>query len=87
MSLLFSWADEADDDLVYRTTKTTSERIVAAAKAKGRYNKYIYLNYGGQDQKVLQSYGDDNYARLKAISHKYDPQQVFQKLQPGGFKL
>ncbi|CEJ82348.1 hypothetical protein VHEMI02417 [[Torrubiella] hemipterigena] len=87
VSLLFTWADEADDELVYHTANTLFDRVVEAAKAKGRYNKYIYLNYGGQDQKVLQSYGDDNYARLKAISHKYDPQQVFQKLQPGGFKL
>ncbi len=35
----------------------------------------------------LRSYGDDNVRRLKDIARKYDPQEIFQKLCRGGFKI
>lgn len=53
----------------------------------GLYNAYAYLNDAGPDQAVFQGYGAGNLQRLRDISKKYDPEGVFQKLLPGGFKL
>lgn len=63
------------------------ERSVAAAAAKGLDHPYLYQNYAAQKQNVLASYGDANLSKLRAIAKKYDSDQVFQKLQPGYFKL
>ena len=49
--------------------------------------KYIYQNYASQNQDVFAGYGAANKQRLIDISRKYDPEQIFQTLQPGYFKL
>lgn len=36
---------------------------------------------------VIESYGPENVKFLQAVSRKYDPDHVFQRLVPGGFKL
>ncbi|KAM7191814.1 hypothetical protein V8F33_008661 [Rhypophila sp. PSN 637] len=46
-----------------------------------------YINYADASQNPLRSYGKANVDRLKAIARKYDPQEVFQKLCMGGFKI
>lgn len=46
----------------------------------------IFMNDGMFDQKVLESYGADTYAKLKSIQGKYDPKGFFAKRQ-GGFKF
>ncbi|KAI1630866.1 hypothetical protein F4809DRAFT_659253 [Biscogniauxia mediterranea] len=48
---------------------------------------WVYLNYADKTQEVLQSYGPQNVAKMNEVAAKYDPQRVFQKLCPGGFKL
>lgn len=49
--------------------------------------EWEYLNYADETQDPLGSYGADNVKRLREVSQKYDPEQVFQKLCRGGFKL
>ncbi|KAI0441389.1 hypothetical protein F4803DRAFT_552156 [Xylaria telfairii] len=48
---------------------------------------WVYMNYADKSQAVLQSYGAENVRRMKSVAAQYDPDQVFQKLCPGGFKL
>ncbi|KAJ4346461.1 uncharacterized protein N0V89_010390 [Didymosphaeria variabile] len=81
------WADEADDERILRTHRRIIERSVEEAKKRGLFVEYIYMNYASQFQDVIPSYGAENHARLKAVAKKYDPQGVFQVLQPGYFKL
>ncbi|KAF9880572.1 FAD binding domain protein [Colletotrichum karsti] len=81
------WDNKEDDATVYRFMSDILEQVTAEAKARGVDNNYIYMNYASQFQDVISSYGAENKAKLKSISAKYDPQQVFQKLQPGYFKL
>ena len=45
------------------------------------------LTYSGYNQEVIKGYGEENVARLLEIAAKYDPDQVFQRLVPGGQKL
>jgi len=81
------WENAADDDTVYAFITQVLNRITARAKERGVDNDYIYMNYASLYEDVIRGYGPDNKARLQRIARKYDPQQVFQKLQPGHFKL
>ena len=45
------------------------------------------MNYAYPTQPVIASYGGENVRFLRNVSNKFDPQGVFQKLVPGGFKL
>ncbi|EEA19222.1 FAD binding domain protein [Talaromyces marneffei ATCC 18224] len=87
LNLSFMWADIADDNLILNILGTITSKTIAYAKANGLYNQYLYMNYASQYQAVIPSYGTTNFNRLKSVSAKYDPFQVFQKLQPGYFKL
>lgn len=87
VQLAVQWSSSADDSTVYSTTQRVIERSVAAAKTLGVDNKYIYQNYAAKGQDVFAGYGETNQRRLIEISKRYDPKGVFQKLQPGYFKL
>lgn len=47
----------------------------------------VYLNYADTSQDSMGSYGEDNLRFLKEVAAKYDPEGVFQRRFPGGFKL
>lgn len=87
VNLAFMWSNATDDEKIYAATSKVIHRSVAAAKKLGVYNKYIYQNYAAKGQDVFAGYGEANRQRLIEISKKYDPKSVFQKLQPGYFKL
>ncbi|KAJ4368693.1 hypothetical protein N0V86_009602 [Didymella sp. IMI 355093] len=85
--LYMVWDDATKDDTLNRAASEFMAAAKEEAKKRGLYNRYIYLNYAGPYQNVVPSYGEENLARLKKIAKKYDPNAVFQKLQPGGYKL
>jgi len=77
VNIAISWSNAADD-----------ARILAAGQNMVDLDHpFLYQNYASQQQNVFPSYGSDNLARLRSISAKYDPTKVWQKLQPGYFKL
>ena len=82
-----AWTDAEDDDKVNGFVNTLMERTRAEAEKRGLASEYIYMNYASKYQDVIASYGQTNKERLQSIAKKYDPKQVFQKLQPGYFKL
>ena len=45
------------------------------------------MNYADASQDVLGSYGEVNVRKMLAVLRKYDPEGIFQKRVPGGFKL
>ena len=49
--------------------------------------EWTYLNYADKSQDPLRSYGLENVRMMKDVAVKYDPDQVFQTLCPGGFKV
>lgn len=69
------------------TDRVFSFQVKAKAKEIGCDNDYVYMNYASQYLDPLGSYGATNVAKMASISQKYDPAQVSQQLQPGGFKL
>ncbi|KPM34456.1 hypothetical protein AK830_g12112 [Neonectria ditissima] len=87
LQLCAMWDNKSDDATVYRWMSDILEKVTTEAKSRGVDNDYVYMNYASQFQDVVATYGASNKARLKAVAKKYDPQQVFQVLQPGYFKL
>ncbi|KAF3037102.1 hypothetical protein E8E12_006131 [Didymella heteroderae] len=89
MNLLIAlrWSDTADDSRLNQFAATVKDRAVAAAKAAGKHADYLYMNYASPWQDPIAGYGTANKAKLLHISKKYDPTGVFEKLQPGYFKL
>ena len=87
MDIDFQWGDKSDDAQVKKIMSGIISKSAKLAKLRGLYNRYLYENYAYITQDVISSYGPANKERLIEISQKYDPDQVFQKLQPGYFKL
>ncbi|KAK6826153.1 FAD binding domain-containing protein [Apiospora arundinis] len=63
------------------------KQIKQESRDLGVANDWVYMNYASQYQDVIASYGAENKAKLKRVAEEYDPRGVFQKLQPGYFKL
>jgi FAD/FMN-containing dehydrogenase len=87
LNLSFMWADAADDEAILAALGAITSKSIAYAKQKQVYHPYLYMNYASQFQAVIPSYGAQNFQRLQQVARKYDPSQVFQRLQPGYFKL
>lgn len=87
MNLNWGWTNASDDDKVFATIDRFVSRAVELATNMGLDNRFIYMNYASQDQDVFAGYGEENEMRLKEIQKKYDPDGVFERLQPGYFKL
>jgi hypothetical protein len=87
VNIVLSWSNATDDTRIMAAAANMVSRANATAYAQGLGNPYIYQNYASAEQTVFPTYGAANLAKLKAVSAKYDPTKVFQKLQPGYFKV
>ncbi|CZR63093.1 uncharacterized protein PAC_12990 [Phialocephala subalpina] len=85
--LQITWNNAADQPYVYQFAQAFITEANATAHSMGVNHPYVHLNYAHISQNPFFGYGPTNLAKLRAVSKKYDPQQTFQKLQPGGFKL
>lgn len=87
MNISFGWNLASDDAKVIALIDETVAKVEAVTKERKLYDPFIFLNDASRNQKVIPSWGADNFAKLKAVSAKYDPSGVFQHQVPGGFKL
>jgi hypothetical protein len=85
--LLAYWAKKDDDEKLIAAQKDTLDKIRAEAVNRGVHVPFEFLNYAFSQQDPIGSYGVESGERLREVSRKYDPEGVFQKLVPGGFKL
>lgn len=65
----------------------TALREFARSGDKDLNLDWEYLNYANETQDPLGSYGAENIMKLREISQRYDPGQVFHRFCQGGFKL
>lgn len=82
-----AWTKAEDEPKFHTVIANTIKLVKAEAKRRNLDNDFLYLNYASEFQDPIGSYGKKNKEKLIQISKKYDPKQVFQYLQPGGFKL
>ncbi|KAJ6126972.1 hypothetical protein N7523_002584 [Penicillium sp. IBT 18751x] len=83
----FRWQNEEDDLKILQANMNLVNRVNARAREMGLDEPFLYMNYASQFQDVIHSYGSANVYRLRMIAERYDPDEVFQTLQPGYFKL
>ncbi len=81
------WTYTSDDARIADFVSSFIKSTVALGKKRGVWNRYIYQNYAGQPQDVFAGYGPVSKAELVATHAKYDPSNVFTRLQPGYFKI
>ncbi|PFH59647.1 hypothetical protein XA68_12052 [Ophiocordyceps unilateralis] len=81
------WSDPNLDGMMEQARRDFVKATVAVAKKHKTYSPFLYINYAGPDQDPLCGYGAQTVAFLKRTAEKYDPNGVFQKLMPGGFKV
>jgi hypothetical protein len=72
---------------MYAAAKQWVEQVEAVTQSLGTSRPFRYINFSWDFQKPLCAYGVENVAFMRHVAQKYDPNQVFQKLIPGGFKL
>ncbi|KAH6637692.1 hypothetical protein C7974DRAFT_374351 [Boeremia exigua] len=82
-----SWQGAAQNELFQQAGADLINRIRTYAVSIGADNPYLYLDYADMTQDPLVGYGVENVEKMKAAAQKYDPQGIFQKLVPGGFKI
>ncbi|KAL4799273.1 hypothetical protein BDV19DRAFT_376466 [Aspergillus venezuelensis] len=82
------WDNAADDEVVREFSKRCTRTIERRAREEGIYHPFIFLNDASEDQSPFAGYGSESTrARMREIRREYDPQCIFQRLMPGGFKL
>jgi hypothetical protein len=83
----WEWSHESDDTTVIAGIKAVLDQSVSAAKERGLYHPFKYMNYAAIDQDPIGSYGNDNIEFLKRVREVYDAEGVFTTLVPGGHKI
>ncbi|KAH8811174.1 hypothetical protein F5884DRAFT_854534 [Xylogone sp. PMI_703] len=86
-SVIISYKGIENDELVEHVTRNIVLRGIELANEMGLHHRFIYQNYAGRGQDVFAGYGRRTHELLSQIQRKYDPNGVFQRLQPGYFKL
>jgi hypothetical protein len=81
------WKNQGDDEKIVGTFRNVIEGIDRDAAARGTAVPFKYMNYAWDFQDPIASYGEENKAFLQKVSRAYDPEALFQKGVPGGFKL
>lgn len=81
------WKGTGYDDAVHAWVKNTTQAINDATKEAGLYDPFTYMGDATYFQEIYEGYGAENKQRLLDVSRKYDPERVFQKLLPGGYKI
>ncbi|GKT43289.1 FAD-dependent monooxygenase yanF [Colletotrichum spaethianum] len=82
---IIDWEHEEDDARVRAVSIETTAKWEELGESRGSNLAFVYMNDASRDQNPLRSYGAANLDKLKGIAAKYDPKQVFQKQQNGGF--
>jgi hypothetical protein len=81
------WKDPAHDDVMQYHLHQFIDKAIVELKALGFDEDFLYLNFAMQHQKPICAYGEENLRFLRETANEYDPDGVFQRLVPGGFKL
>lgn len=80
-----TWKDPKDTAAIEAVALKLINDIDEAARIEGLQTGYIYLNYAHAGQNVFGE--GDRKKWLQDVSRKYDPEGIFQRCVPGGFKL
>lgn len=87
-NLYLRWSKTSDDQFMMQFATSVLAAVDQQAKAQNISYPFLFLNDAAAGQDIFASYGKGkSLPRLRRIRGKYDPDGVFQNLQPGGFKV
>ena len=81
------WRGSQYDEAVHAWVKETTWAITNATQEAGLWDPFTYMGDATYFQDIYEGYGAENKQRLLDVSRQYDPERVFQKLLPGGYKI
>lgn len=81
------WSNAGDEGRVKQAQRNAKEAYMSWAAARGLADRFLYLNDADEFQDVFASYGSENVRFLQKVKKVYDPEGVFEKLMPGGYKV
>ncbi|KAK7749285.1 hypothetical protein SLS62_008254 [Diatrype stigma] len=87
VAYLMYWKNKDDDEKILGAFRGALEKTTEDAKSRGTFIDFTYMNYSYTFQDPIGSYGAANKKSLQEASRKYDPEGIFQKGVPGGWKL
>ncbi|KAI9706175.1 MAG: hypothetical protein M1820_004936 [Bogoriella megaspora] len=87
MNFGWQWSNASLDSVVKEGIANIVEKSNQAAAEMGLLNDYVYMNYAAPGQDPVKGYGQENVEFMKEVQRKWDPEGVFTKLCPGGFKV
>lgn len=87
VNLSLTHDDKMHDREARELARKAIEEIDAFAAKRGTGHRYRFINYAGEWQNVMESYGEANLAFLREVSRRVDPDGLFQRGCKGGFKL
>jgi hypothetical protein len=81
------WENAADDEYFKNALEEAYQAILVKAVAEGQSmpGDVMYNNYAPPDTAVVELYGAENLAKLRAIRERVDPGRVMDLA--GGFKI
>ena len=85
--LIFGTKLERHNAELIATQKRIIGRVQVEAERRKLYHPFLFNNYSGEWQDVIGSFGEDNLKLLSQAAEVYDPEQVFQHLQSGSYKV
>ncbi|KAL4882982.1 hypothetical protein BJY04DRAFT_216700 [Aspergillus karnatakaensis] len=85
--LIAYFPDQQYRDHVRKAAAQVLDSIELITKAAGVYRPFKYMGYADDTRDVIGGYGKNSVQRLQAASKRYDPDGLFQRVVPGGFKV
>lgn len=86
MYAIVFWANPEDSAFMKAKNQEYLKVSTDLARERGLLTEFIYANYALGTQRVLESYGDENIRKMRAVKEKYDADDIL-KLWKGGWKL
>ncbi|KAK5127367.1 hypothetical protein LTR85_006706 [Meristemomyces frigidus] len=91
IEIALSYANVAEyEPIVTKLLQNVDAKIRTRLQAAGledKVSKFLYLNDVDEGQALWEGYPKANVRRLQRIRDKYDPEMVFTKQMPGGWKV
>ncbi|KHN93732.1 FAD-binding, type 2 [Metarhizium album ARSEF 1941] len=85
LEIMATWTNPDYDEEATQALMRLGDEITASGQRLGTDLNFHFMNDAGLHQDVLGSYG--TLDKMRSVSQAYDPYQVFQHLQGGGFLL
>lgn len=87
LGMMVQWTEDAHDEQAQKSIQDLIEKLETKAGERGTLLDFQFLNDASFSQDPIGSYGLESVEFMWQVSRKFDPEQVFQNLQSGGFLL